>query len=172
MALIKCPDCGKEISNKSRACIYCGCPIESAPMQTDNVSYKIKIISISDEKVFVQTMFNLSLCSTLGAKHICSHLPYEFPQPLPYRDCQFLMDTLNKIGCTVETNKNTETNTPALKIIEEPIQANDNVVKCPKCGSTQIATVNRGWSMIWGLIGSGNACNVCQNCGHKWNPKK
>jgi len=31
MALIKCPDCGKEISNRATACKYCGCPIgESA----------------------------------------------------------------------------------------------------------------------------------------------
>ena len=28
MALIKCPDCGKEISDKATACIHCGCPIE------------------------------------------------------------------------------------------------------------------------------------------------
>ena len=28
MALIKCPECGKEISDKSNACIHCGCPIQ------------------------------------------------------------------------------------------------------------------------------------------------
>lgn len=28
MALIKCPECGKEISDKASACIHCGCPIE------------------------------------------------------------------------------------------------------------------------------------------------
>lgn len=27
MALIICPDCGKEISDKSTVCIHCGCPI-------------------------------------------------------------------------------------------------------------------------------------------------
>ena len=27
MALIKCKDCGKEISDKSKACIFCGCPV-------------------------------------------------------------------------------------------------------------------------------------------------
>lgn len=27
MALIKCPECGKEISNKSEACIHCGFPL-------------------------------------------------------------------------------------------------------------------------------------------------
>ena len=29
MALIICPECGKQISNKATACIYCGCPITS-----------------------------------------------------------------------------------------------------------------------------------------------
>ena len=28
MALIKCPDCGREVSDKSKQCIHCGCPIE------------------------------------------------------------------------------------------------------------------------------------------------
>lgn len=27
MALIKCPECGKEISDKARVCVNCGCPI-------------------------------------------------------------------------------------------------------------------------------------------------
>lgn len=30
MALIKCPECGKEISNRAESCIFCGCPIGSA----------------------------------------------------------------------------------------------------------------------------------------------
>lgn len=43
---------------------------------------------------------------------------------------------------------------------------------CPKCGSTRIATVNRGFSLVWGFVGSGNAVNVCQKCGHKFAPGK
>ena len=27
MALIQCPECGKEISNRATACIHCGCPL-------------------------------------------------------------------------------------------------------------------------------------------------
>ena len=27
MALIKCPDCGKEVSDKAKNCIHCGCPL-------------------------------------------------------------------------------------------------------------------------------------------------
>lgn len=28
MAFVKCPECGKEISDKAAQCIHCGCPIE------------------------------------------------------------------------------------------------------------------------------------------------
>ena len=28
MALIQCPECGKEVSDKAKVCIHCGCPIE------------------------------------------------------------------------------------------------------------------------------------------------
>ena len=43
------------------------------------------------------------------------------------------------------------------------------IATCPKCGSPSIATINRGYSMISGFIGSGKPVNVCQVCGHKWN---
>jgi RNase P/RNase MRP subunit POP5 len=33
MALIKCPECGKEISNKATACVHCGYPIPSMPQE-------------------------------------------------------------------------------------------------------------------------------------------
>lgn len=46
------------------------------------------------------------------------------------------------------------------------------IPKCPKCGSTAIATVNKGFGLFRGFIGSGKPVNVCQNCGHKWEPGK
>ena len=45
-----------------------------------------------------------------------------------------------------------------------------NIVKCPNCGSTNITTGQRGWSIVTGLIGSGGAVNRCANCGYKWKP--
>ena len=59
-------------------------------------------------------------------------------------------------------------------------------VTCPKCGSTSIATMNKGLSagkavagavvaggagaVVGASHGSGKAVNVCQKCGHKWEP--
>lgn len=45
-----------------------------------------------------------------------------------------------------------------------------NLPHCPKCGSTSISTVNRGFSIVTGFIGSGSPRNVCQKCGYKWKP--
>ena len=28
MSLIRCPECGKEISDKSKQCVHCGYPLE------------------------------------------------------------------------------------------------------------------------------------------------
>ncbi len=55
-----------------------------------------------------------------------------------------------------------------------PIHTIDNVdnkiLKCPKCSSTHIATINRGFSIVTGFWGAGSPRNVCQMCGYKWKP--
>ena len=49
-------------------------------------------------------------------------------------------------------------------------QKKESAPKCPVCGSTYISTVNRGYSLFSGFVGSGSPRNVCQKCGHKWKP--
>ena len=49
-------------------------------------------------------------------------------------------------------------------------KSNTSSVSCPKCGSTSIGTINRGYSLFTGFIGSGSPRNVCQKCGYKWKP--
>lgn len=46
MALIKCPECGNEVSDKAETCIHCGCPIKV------NRSTRGKII-VQAENVFL-----------------------------------------------------------------------------------------------------------------------
>lgn len=52
--------------------------------------------------------------------------------------------------------------------IAERKKADESKPRCPKCGSTSIATVNKGYSLLTGFLGSGKPMNVCQSCGHKW----
>lgn len=50
------------------------------------------------------------------------------------------------------------------------ISQQSNTPKCPKCNSTAIQTINRGYSFWTGFLGSGSPRNVCQKCGYKWKP--
>ena len=53
--------------------------------------------------------------------------------------------------------------------IDENTTVLDNsVVRCPKCGSTQIQLSKRGWSLATGLIGSSRNERVCMNCLYKF----
>lgn len=45
-------------------------------------------------------------------------------------------------------------------------------VRCPKCGSTQITTGQRGYSFFTGFLGSNKTVNRCANCGYSWKPGK
>ena len=56
-----------------------------------------------------------------------------------------------------ESNKKTEESTK-------------DVIRCPRCKSTSIQTINRGYSFLTGFLGSGSPRNVCQKCGYKWKP--
>lgn len=48
MALIKCVDCGKEISDKSEFCIHCGCPIKKKKVTFEGTVWN-SIRKIEDE---------------------------------------------------------------------------------------------------------------------------
>ena len=64
------------------------------------------------------------------------------------------------------------------EIVPQTQQSNEideeekNTVRCPKCGSTQITTGQRGYSLITGFLGSNKTVNRCANCGYSWKPGK
>lgn len=144
MALIKCPECDKEISDKSDKCIHCGYPLKKANMCVLN-GKETDLSFLLDESYSllykVRDVIQLSNSSIDKVKPV-----------------------VDKIVQTKEIPK----------VLNLPIQQTeeDNKPKCPKCGGTDIGVSNRGYSIVWGFIGSGKSMNVCKNCGHKWKPNK
>ena len=103
MALIKCSECGKEISDKSKKCIHCGCPLnekkkKSKKNKNSKNIYKYIIISVCAVLV-------IGLCalisflpkkesnknSTEGIEGITVHVFYN-------DDCSHCTELLNYLG--------------------------------------------------------------------------
>ena len=63
MALIKCKECQKEISDKAKVCIHCGCPIEEIELKK-KLENKKKFNDLSKEQkqyVYLEYLSNLGV---------------------------------------------------------------------------------------------------------------
>ena len=71
MALIKCPECGKEISDKAPACIHCGFPLsllhgeETSSIKIEDPSKKNKLSVISDKGT--PALYSLEIIDSNGS---------------------------------------------------------------------------------------------------------
>lgn len=78
-------------------------------------------------------------------------------------------------------------NRAAADMYKRAIAKSTPTPKCPKCGSTSISTQKQGFGVgkaaagvavagpagaLAGGINANKVYNVCQNCGHKWEPGK
>ena len=54
--------------------------------------------------------------------------------------------------------------------IQSQSKPTEKQLTCPQCGSTDITSGTRGFTLTTGFIGSGNHRNVCKKCGFKWKP--
>lgn len=177
MALINCPECGKEISDQSDKCIHCGFPLKSRKNiciykgneydLTELVEYISPTIKPDDVMTPKQTkdgwnIINKIIPSMISGAEINELLGYiqryqKIPSPefIPTGD-PYRYDLVKPKDYTGEDLRE------KLKNLNKP--------HCPRCGSTSIGTTTRGYSFWTGFLGSGTPMNVCQNCGHKWKP--
>lgn len=142
MALINCPECSREISDKSTNCIHCGYPLKSTNLcYINGKPYDLSFIFENENKyISIRTFMDIT----------------DFG----------LTKSMEIVDSIIENNKIPEAINHQLRDdVKEPPQ-----VKCPKCSHTDIGVANRGYSLVWGFIGSGKSMNVCKACGHKWNP--
>lgn len=146
MSLIKCPECGKEVSDQSSQCIHCGYPLN----QKKNTQCIIN----------GQT-YNLSF--VLDEKY---SLPYKVRDFIQITHCEIseAREIIEKIIAKNEI--------PKTLYIKSKSQSESNKPRCPKCGSTNIATGQRGYSLLTGFLGSNKTVNRCANCGYSWKPGK
>lgn len=157
MSLIKCPECGKEISDKSKQCVHCGYPLEE---------HKNMICEINGVKYDLTNFYN----RIMTYKKNGGKADFFDDSDKIYKSIWNDMFKLTHLKTSVKFCNQIYTEEMIPSIYSgELINAK---ISCPKCGSTSISTVNRGYSVLTGFLGSGKPMNVCQNCGHKWKPGK
>lgn len=165
MALIICPECGKEISDQSKQCIHCGYPISEivTPHRTDE-----RICVVNGKEIYLHFLLD-----NIETKEKMNKLVRTI-------DCNSI--TAFKIIKEVEETKkipetlNFETRTQSLKRQEQEKlqrqqQEQANLPKCPYCQSTNLKKITGSDRFIsvglFGLaskkVGKQWHCNNCKS---------
>lgn len=154
MSLIKCPECQKEVSDKSKICIHCGFPISEVQL------YNVVRPSLNHPGQYILEYENLTLEQAEKRK----------------RECEDFDKEVISLGATIINtyeivNSNADLDYCNLEMRKIKIP-DPSILHCPKCGSTAITTGARGVNWTLGLIGAGKTVNRCGKCGHIWTPQK
>lgn len=92
-------------------------------------------------------------------------------QEYDYKHFISLDKQMDKLIIELATEHNQEI-VPQTQQSNEIDEEENNTVRCPKCGSTQITTGQRGYSLFSGFLGSNKTVNRCANCGYSWKPSR
>lgn len=176
MALMKCPECGGQVSDKAPACIHCGYPLQNK--KTEEKSRKNICIYKNEQYDLTKLVDYLGNCTFPGYDN----------EKLNYNILSKARTILEEImpnitGITgdeliyyIKVNRHVPTPEfiPTRNIeqyIHDPALTapNSNVVHCPRCGSTSVTTEEQGYGLL-GWIGASQKKNLCQKCGYKWWP--
>ena len=147
MALIKCPECNKDISSKSKICIHCGYPIES-----DNIYCMINGISYD-----LSFMLDDSIDTLFKGKQL--HL---------LTRCN-LKDCLDKTKTIVKTGEIPK----VLNLKQQEKVEEKNIIRCPTCGSTKVKRIPvidkiAGAAMVGLFSKTAKSQFKCEICRYKW----
>lgn len=175
MALINCPECGKQISDKALSCPNCGFPIQTNS-QENKTLYNVELISIGNNDDKIRTVRFLREVKGIGlaeAVKILDNLPQNIFTNLTKEVAEKTIKTLKSFNNNVNIKPSEDLpnalNDEDLNIYFE---TKNNPLVCPVCNSTNITTGQRGYSFVTGFLGSKKTVNRCGQCGHTWVPSK
>ena len=157
MALINCPECNKEISDKAEICPHCGYKLPKQEPMFQGV-YCPKCLKASWTKdgigetcIFCNTKMKKSIYATYDEVHqFCENHPELKQSP------EFSQEAYNK------------------RVNYVPVDyMNVNSPKCPTCGSSNVQNIGTSERVasvaMFGLFSKKiNKSFKCKNCGYTW----
>ncbi len=133
-----------EYGPDNNKCMRCGCDLEETKLENRELMY---IQRISKNPDYILALNDLKKKDIIEFESKMENIR------------QQLSDRDNQAKIQRETEKR----------VTEQVTSQ---VHCPKCGSTQITTGQRGYSLFSGFFGSNKTVNRCANCGYSWKPGK
>lgn len=170
MALITCPECGHTVSSFASACPQCGYPIKETSSEAIGVQtaekydliYQCGYIGNLDK---IKAIKEIAGATLTVAHNAVSNPPATVASNLTAADASAMKKRFEerKIQVVVVPSDGAE---------EGIEQYRCDVITCPRCGSSNISTNKRGYSLLSGFIGSNKTVNRCGKCGHAWEPRR
>lgn len=181
MALIKCPECEREISSMAESCPHCGYPIKTTTIKSA-VSYNIILENCGYDYIkVIQKLRILLNCSLKEAKDYVDNVPSIIIRNVEYTKATALKNSLESLGARINIVDATGN-----KYVTEQIEL-DSTIRCFKCGSSQLSTDSKGFGLgkaaagglllgpiglLGGVLGSKKVMITCLKCGNKWEAGK
>lgn len=147
MALMKCPECGNDVSDKAKSCPHCGYPIEEfliAQKEEPAIEEKEKCPYCGSESIDSE-----GYCNDCGMKIVDSKKKIINPNKVlcpkcgaeNYKNNFYCTNCKSKLRISVNNEKLQETSMDRFKdefsgIYTYDIFGNKKGVYCPRCGST------------------------------------
>lgn len=101
MALIKCPECGKEISDRAPVCIHCGFPLQDH--LNESKTYSVVVSEKCDTLQSCSTLCKIANITLSPAKDILSSTGSVIMSGLSMQKAQSIVSQLSLAGAKVET---------------------------------------------------------------------
>lgn len=187
MAILKCSECGNNVSSFADKCPNCGCPIdiimkENSKIENNNENSLCNVVLIDAGNHSLSVIRFIRELSTpmrgiAEARNIIENTPQTIIADIPRKEGELVLKKLSAIGCTAKLEssnsvfKSDTDNSETIRQVESTyLFTKDQPLTCPRCGSTAITTGSRGYSLVWGFAGSGKTVNRCGKCGYSWKP--
>lgn len=185
MALINCPECNHQISDKAQSCPNCGYPLieisnsnisETNNSENQNYCVIFNRLGQPNKIDIIKMVRQIGNYDLKTAKDIVDFPPSVIIKNISQQDAKDVQKKLDLLGAVVSIEKlessEGQNNYKQEMEIKKILNNNkDDTVRCPRCGSASVTTGQRGFSLLTGFLGSNKTVNRCGQCGYSWQPK-